>query len=346
MKVGDKVKFLNDTGGGEITRFLGPEKVLVMTEDGFEVPTMLYDLILDRDQDRDEARIYEHDPARNYIHPENHFRGNSGSAPEKTEDLTEDTENSNQVYFAFLQSGNPYKLKSYLINDTNDHIYYVLSLRKMNQDLYQHSGHLKANTKIFLDDHNISDPDEQMIFSIQYISYKPGFYTPRQPCSQVLTINTRSLAVGDYNTQNDFFDEPASLFSLTLDVTTEYSKSLENADINNIIDKKEKPDEPIRRTGKEKQTDLMEVDLHIHEIVDDEKGLSNGEILNIQLRRFETALETALRNKIKKVVFIHGLGQGKLKYEIQKKLNDKYPDLRYQDASFKEYGYGATMVIL
>jgi dsDNA-specific endonuclease/ATPase MutS2 len=53
-----------------------------------------------------------------------------------------------------------------------------------------------------------------------------------------------------------------------------------------------------------------------------------------------------LKNKVRKMVFIHGVGNGKLKYELIKALNERYPDLVYQDASFKEYGYGATMVYL
>ena len=74
--------------------------------------------------------------------------------------------------------------------------------------------------------------------------------------------------------------------------------------------------------------------------------MSNGEIVETQLARFETSLETALRGNAQKIVFIHGVGNGKLKYELRKKLDKNYPDIRYQDASFKEYGYGATMVYL
>jgi len=80
--------------------------------------------------------------------------------------------------------------------------------------------------------------------------------------------------------------------------------------------------------------------------VEDTSGLSEGEIFDIQLRRFEMALETALNGGLKKIIFIHGVGQGKLKHEIIRILHNKYPDLKYQDASFKEYGYGATMVML
>jgi dsDNA-specific endonuclease/ATPase MutS2 len=46
------------------------------------------------------------------------------------------------------------------------------------------------------------------------------------------------------------------------------------------------------------------------------------------------------------VVFIHGVGNGTLKLEIRRELEKKDKILTFQDASFKEYGYGATMVNL
>ncbi|MFP4019887.1 MAG: Smr/MutS family protein [Bacteroidales bacterium] len=46
------------------------------------------------------------------------------------------------------------------------------------------------------------------------------------------------------------------------------------------------------------------------------------------------------------MVFIHGVGNGRLRYELRKSLDKDYPDLDYQDASFQEYGYGATLVFL
>jgi hypothetical protein len=30
--------------------------------------------------------------------------------------------------------------------------------------------------------------------------------------------------------------------------------------------------------------------------------------------------------------------------QIRKELQEKYPDFIYQDASFKEYGFGATLI--
>ena len=38
IKVGDKVKFLNDVGGGVVTSFINKNMVNVENEDGFEIP--------------------------------------------------------------------------------------------------------------------------------------------------------------------------------------------------------------------------------------------------------------------------------------------------------------------
>ena len=57
-------------------------------------------------------------------------------------------------------------------------------------------------------------------------------------------------------------------------------------------------------------------------------------------------MKAALHTGLIKIVFIHGVGQGVLKQEVLKLLKTKYAKYYTQDASFREYGYGATMVIL
>ena len=69
-------------------------------------------------------------------------------------------------------------------------------------------------------------------------------------------------------------------------------------------------------------------------------------MLEVQLGRFRNELETAIANGTRRIVFIHGIGNGTLKQELRKELSTKYKKYYFQDASFKEYGYGATMVIL
>lgn len=52
------------------------------------------------------------------------------------------------------------------------------------------------------------------------------------------------------------------------------------------------------------------------------------------------------QSKGQKIVFIHGKGEGVLRQAIEKELRIRYKQHRFQDASFREYGFGATMVII
>jgi dsDNA-specific endonuclease/ATPase MutS2 len=60
--------------------------------------------------------------------------------------------------------------------------------------------------------------------------------------------------------------------------------------------------------------------------------------------RFKQELSDAKKNRVKKIVFIHGVGTGTLKHSIRRELDKNKNKYTYQDASYKEYGYGATMV--
>ncbi len=111
-----------------------------------------------------------------------------------------------------------------------------------------------------------------------------------------------------------------------------------------VIGEKEKSEK--KPQAKRKSTpELEEVDLHIDELVDTTAGLSNSDIIQIQMDKFHFVMESNAKNKGRKIVFIHGVGNGVLKNEIRKQLERKYK-VYYQDASFREYGYGATMVII
>ena len=89
---------------------------------------------------------------------------------------------------------------------------------------------------------------------------------------------------------------------------------------------------------------VKEVDLHIHELIDSEKGMSNYDKLSLQLNTAQKELELAIDKKQQKIIFIHGRGEGVLKKELRI-LCSKYP-VEYHDASYTEYGMGATEVII
>lgn len=109
---------------------------------------------------------------------------------------------------------------------------------------------------------------------------------------------------------------------------------------------KEEPQKPKKLSRKkQKSTPVMEVDLHIEKLLDNHRGMDNIDILNYQLDTAKKQLEFAIREKIQRIVFIHGVGEGILKIELENLLK-KYEHIDYQDADYQKYGIGATEVYI
>ena len=75
-------------------------------------------------------------------------------------------------------------------------------------------------------------------------------------------------------------------------------------------------------------------------------GLTNADMLQLQLDKFHAVIAENSRRKGQKIVFIHGKGEGVLRSEIMKALKMRYKTFYVQDASFREYGFGATMIVI
>jgi len=86
-----------------------------------------------------------------------------------------------------------------------------------------------------------------------------------------------------------------------------------------------------------------EFDLHIEDLTDNWRGMSNFEILTIQMSYFRNRLQEAFSNNEKFLVVIHGVGKGVLRKEIHNYLS-QYPNLQFCDADAKLYGMGATEI--
>ena len=96
---------------------------------------------------------------------------------------------------------------------------------------------------------------------------------------------------------------------------------------------------------KERSAPKMEVDLHIHQLVKSSKGMSNYDMLNIQLDTAKRQLDFAISKRIQKVVFLHGVGEGVLKEELRYMFN-RYDNVKFYDADYQKYGLGATEVYI
>lgn len=104
-----------------------------------------------------------------------------------------------------------------------------------------------------------------------------------------------------------------------------------------------KKQKSFSKKTKERNLPMMEVDLHIHELTPTTKGMQNFDMLNLQLDTAKQKLDFAIKKHIRKIVFIHGVGEGVLRAELER-LFRSYDNLEYYDADFRRYGLGATEV--
>lgn len=113
------------------------------------------------------------------------------------------------------------------------------------------------------------------------------------------------------------------------------------------IKEKEAYKKPKSQRVKPKERNLppMEVDLHIHKLTNSSKGMSNFDMLNLQIDTVKRQLDFAMKKRIQKIVFIHGVGEGVLKAELDFLLN-RYDNLKFYDADYQKYGIGATEVYI
>ena len=70
------------------------------------------------------------------------------------------------------------------------------------------------------------------------------------------------------------------------------------------------------------------------------------DILNYQLDKFRKTLAEHSNEKGRRIIFIHGKGEGVLRQALINDLRYRYKSYTYQDASFQEYGYGATQITI
>lgn len=146
------------------------------------------------------------------------------------------------------------------------------------------------------------------------------------------------VPVGDWNKEHDKYEKTQP------DIMDVVERNLDKNIAQKANEKfkllyKNKDATNVKRRG-----ESMEVDLHIHELIEYHERLNNGDIIQIQLEHFERTLRLAEQKKMSRVIYIHGIGQGVLRAEIRKMLHEYYPNCEFMDAPYDKYGYGATEV--
>lgn len=350
FKKGDRVKFLNDIGQGEIIGFKDSKFAVVINDDGFEMPVLISELLkVDSKYDMGDSN----ESVTNHDEDDVIFKSNKKEKIEP-ENLASDgllTDKKADVFFAMVPKNQKDIANSdfdlYLINDSNFRILYSISNKENELQSLVAYGNLEDNTKTIIGEIKRDDLAKYEEITFQIIFFSKGNYYTLPTLHKKWLVRPSRFFKSTIFSQNDFFNELAFIYELTKE-EIDMAKHITDESIDKAKKEKEisQPKKVFQSPKKDINQEIEEIDLHIQMLVESYQNLSNSEIVEIQMARFTTALDGGIIAGTRKMVFIHGVGNGKLKQEIRKTIERKYPKLRYQDASFKEYGYGATMVIL
>ena len=349
MKIGDKVRFLSEVGGGIVKGFQGKDIVLVEDADGFDIPMQVRECVVIDTDDYNLKRkpAAASKPAEEPTKP---VKPEMPALQRQPEMRGGDTLN---VFLAFVPEDvkaiSSTTFEAYLVNDSNYYLYYTYLSAEGKAWKTRSHGLAEPNTKLFLEDFAKDELNELERVAIQFVAFKDSKTFSLKPAVSVeLRIDTVKFYKLHTFRESDFFEEPALIYDIVTNDAPAKQVYVSAEEIQvALLQKKdlEKPkSQPIVKRGG--SNGIVEIDLHINELLDDTRGMSNAEMLNYQLDKFREVMEQYKKKREQKIVFIHGKGDGVLRKALIDELKRKYSTCRYQDASFQEYGFGATLVTI
>ena len=308
-QLGEFVRFVDEKREGYITKIFNDEMVGVTGEDDFEIPVMVNNL----------TRVHGHSSNQSFEKTNTETVSNAVNFIEKG------------VFAAAIPDLNKGSIVHfYIINETS---YQLLATLKTNlKDVFkgEFSGIVAAQSSSKVFSASLAELDLWPTFHFQAL-----FYTSlNKPLVKPLEFDMKFRA-------KDFSG------SKQLTPLIKQQGWLFRLDEPELVLDAEKLKESFFKSSEEKQViekPAKELDLHIEKLRDDHDFLDKQEMMQIQLDCFRKNLDAAIVHKLESIIFIHGVGNGSLRYEIQKIIT-KHPQVKtYMDAQKEKFGYGATEV--
>lgn len=387
MKIGDKVRFLSDIGGGRVSGFKSGNIVLVEDEDGFEIPTPMSEVVVVNNEDYSSKHLVENKAAeqkktakttsiKQQLSVVDNLEEEESDPADGFEAKPEERKGGDKLaaYLAFVPKdfrdiANT-RFTSYFINDSNYYLHYIYMVAEGTNWMLRAEGEVAPNTKIRIEEFSRDQLNTLQHTAVQLTAYKREKSFLLKPTVDV-QLRLDPVKFYKLNTfrENDFFETPALLYTivendrpsrpLVVDAkqlkeemygsekaeTTVQPARIDprRSELVRRYDQKQSKSHPVNQRLKD---DKIIVDLHASELLDTTVGMSASDILDYQMGVFKNTLEQYKDKKGQKIVFIHGKGEGVLRRALIHELNYRYKQHSYQDASFQEYGYGATQVTI
>ncbi len=357
-KIGDTVRYLNLVGGGTIVRIDG--NMAYVDEDGFETPVLLRECVVvaSGSAPKPEPKYTTSAPKPA---PSATPSAPAPVAVEITQDDIAETPEGEQlnVVLAYepreIKHINTTEFDAYLVNDSNYYLYFTY-LTRSDADrgwTTRYAGIVEPNIQVWLGEVLRSDIPHMERIAVQLIAFKRDkeFAIKNPIAVETPFDNTKFFKLHCFH-DNIYFDSPVIAVDIVKNDVPVKRLSIDSARIEDAIKAKKAADRQQRRPVQKRKKasklngDIIEVDLHIHELIDNIRGLSNADMLNLQIDEFRRVMDENISHKGQKIVFIHGKGEGVLRQALLKELNHRYKGHDVQDASFREYGFGATQVTI
>ncbi len=346
LKPGDKVRFLNEAIEGTISRLLSNSKVEVTDSHGFshmsdEKDLVLVELVLDDEQLNAQSENNDTVEVREIINSQH-----------TSSEMVHSLEMDHTIYAAIrlMNEKSPLTtdIELHLVNNTQFAICFTVA--RMHGDLRTglSSGTLKSKNEQFIGIFSQDELHRFDGFEFQFLFFGKNEFRPRPPAVKGLQFTSTDFMNTEYRKLFYKKDDTVLLMPLYLIGTTD------SIDVSKLLDKfnKEAEEEQKRSSalkGKNKSekftvlTRQKVVDLHIEELMKEHASMTNSQIISYQINYFMYEMDQAVLNKLHKITFIHGVGNGVLRSAIREELKG-FPNIKFKEAPPEKYGYGATEV--
>jgi hypothetical protein len=339
--VGDKVKFLNEKGEGIVKKILSSTIILVTIEDGFDIPVLATELIRDNLAAAEEAGRTERNIPAPAPEPEL-----SSKTDEKLSQQAIQSRKSEDVFLAFIphdQRGlvnGP--LEVIMINNTTGDILYNL-YRKNPEGGFSgvDYGSVASESKITLAEIDREELPQWIEGNFQFLFHlSESQELPLPGNAEYALQGKKFFTESNYHESKYFRGKGIYIRIASLEKEKPIPQILSAEPVPSAKQALASDDFIFRHKTREREA---EVDLHINEIIEDPGALDKSEILDYQKKYFIRCLDSAIVNHFRKVIFIHGVGNGVLRevlldYLLQQKSFEVF------DAPMHKYGVGAVEV--
>jgi hypothetical protein len=347
IKTGDKVRFLNSVGGGIVRSVRGKNIVMVEDENGFEIPVPANELVVVENLDK---QTYTVKPKRPSAPPAPEPRREE---PAKEPGIKETPGGERlTICLAYLpvdpKALQQSRYEAYFVNESNYYVFFNYASRLNNSWTSRCNGLVEPGTKIFMEEFGKEDLAGLERICVQFIAFKKNKpYLLKNARSAEMRLDTVKFYKAHCFTENDYFEDDALILPVVQADAPVRETLVQAAELQEAMMQKIQTDKPAPKPAPKKNSaGIIEIDLHINQLLDNTRGMTPSDMLNCQLDTFRRTLALHAGKKGQKIIFIHGKGDGVLRSAIEKELKTAYKQYAFQDAPFREYGFGATLVII